>query len=76
MLKRNTAGLILSVSIAAAQLGIVTVASAADANRLRAISETTATGFAFPEYIPEGKGYLVVAPDLVKGELRLIRLGN
>jgi hypothetical protein len=25
--------------------------------------------------IPEAKGYTVVVPDLVKGELRMIRLG-
>jgi sugar lactone lactonase YvrE len=47
----NTAGLILSVSIAAAQMGIVTGAYAADANMLRAISEQTASGFAFPESV-------------------------
>jgi hypothetical protein len=49
--KGNTAGLILSVCIAAAQMGIAMDASAADANKLRALSEQTATGFAFPESV-------------------------
>jgi hypothetical protein len=49
--KGNTAGLILSVSITAALMAIVTGASAADASKLRMISEQTATGFAFPESV-------------------------
>jgi len=49
--KVNTAGLILSVSVAATHMGIITGASAADTNKLRAISEQTATGFAFPESV-------------------------
>jgi len=49
--RENTAGLKLSVCIAAALVGIVTGASAADANKLRAISEQTAAGFAFPESV-------------------------
>jgi len=41
--------------------------------------ETLATGFKGPAdfcVVPEGKGYLVVVPDLVKSELRMIRLAR
>jgi hypothetical protein len=58
MSMRNTAGLVLSASLAAAQIGIVTGAFAANANKLRVISEQTAAGFAFPEsaaYDPAAK---------------------
>jgi sugar lactone lactonase YvrE len=50
----------LSVSIAATQMGLVTGASAADANKLRAISEQTATGFAFPESVAYDPGAKVL----------------
>jgi hypothetical protein len=41
--------------------------------------ETLASGFKGPAdfcVIPQGKGYSVVVPDLVKGELRMIRLAR
>lgn len=64
--KGNTAGLILSVSIAATQIGIVTGASAAEANKLRVISEKTAAGFAFPESV----AYDPAAKVLYVGQFR------
>lgn len=51
-------GLILSACIAVMQMGIAPEGAAADMNKLRAVSEQTVTGFAFPEsvaYDPSAK---------------------
>jgi len=44
-------GLVLSVCVAVAQMGISTEASGQEARGLRVVSEQTATGFAFPESV-------------------------